>query len=1164
MEVLKQFTHLHVHTEYSLLDGACRVKELISYVKKLGQTSLAITDHGCMYGAIEFYNEALKQGIKPIIGCEMYVAPRSRHDRDFALDKSPYHLILLCENYQGYSNLIKLVSLSNIEGFYSKPRVDLELLQRYHNGLICLSGCVVGEISRNILNDDYKKAKEVALKYQEIFGRGNYFLEVQNHGLQNELKVLPSICRLSSETGIPLVATNDVHYTKKSDAEMQDILMCIQMQTTIDNKNRMKFQTDEFYIKSYDEMYSLFKNLPQALENTQTIANRCNVSFEFGKIKLPKYKEVGIYDNVKYFKDMCYDGLKRRYGNNPSRELIERMNYEIEVITKMGYVDYFLIVWDYINFAKTNDIPVGCGRGSGAGSICAYCMGITDIDPIKYSLLFERFLNPERVSMPDFDIDFCIEGRQKVIDYVTQRYGSDKVAQIITFGTMGAKGAIRDVGRAMGMPFNFCAKISNYVPNKIGMTIQKALEENPDFKHAYDTDINVKNLVDTAKRLEGMPRNVSTHAAGVIISAVPISDIVPIKKNGDVIVIQYTMGVLESLGLLKMDFLGLRNLTVIKDCQNYIKAKGLDFNINDIPIDDPKVYSMLADGKTMGVFQFESSGITDVLMQLIPKNIEDLIAVLSLYRPGPMESIPKYIQNKHNPECITYSTPLLKPILDVTYGCIVYQEQVMEIFRSLAGYSYGRADIVRRAMAKKKHDVMLKERESFIYGDKNPDGSINCVGAVANGVPESVASNIFDEMMSFASYAFNKSHATCYAYLAYQTAYLRCHYFTEYMASLMSSVLLNTSKLMEYITECERNGVKVLKPNINESMENFTVIDGCIKFGLLAIKNLGKGMIEKIITERTSHGDFTSIKDFCKRMADSSEINKRAIESLIKAGAFDGLLYNRKQMLSSLDSLMDVYSNNEYSNEIEGQLDLFGEMSNVANKDYIIPDMEEYSNSEILSMEKEITGMYISGHPLKQYSIYIDTLHLDTISSILSRFSDGMPLDRVGLVCYISKVKNHTTKNGSQMCFLTVEDLSQSIDVVVFPNLYQQVRNALIGDTIVYINGKVSPKDDTCTILPDIITPIEEFVKNPLYYVNAFGVSKYVKALSLCIYATSEELSKASELCDSLNVPFGKIPIKVYWVDKRKRFAPKSNPRTEFNTKTLEVLQRSNLRFKFA
>jgi len=1165
LDSLNQFTHLHVHSEYSLLDGACRINELISYVKSLRQTSVAITDHGCMYGAIEFYKQALANDIKAIIGCEVYVAPRSRHDKDFHLDKNPYHLILLCENNQGYDNLIKLISLANTEGFYGKPRVDLELLKKYHKGLICLSGCIVGEVARNLIIGDYQHAKEVALEYQNIFGKDNYYLEVQNHGLQKEVSILPLIYKLSLETNIPIVATNDAHYIKKSDAEIQDILLCIQTQTIVDAKDRMKFPTNEFYIKSYDEMYQLFKNFPQALENTQVIANRCNVSFKFGEIKLPKYKAVGVSDNVEYFKKLCYDGLKERFGSNPSSEVLNRMNYEIDVITNMGYIDYFLIVWDYINFARSNDIPVGCGRGSGAGSICAYCLHITNINPIEYSLLFERFLNPERVTMPDFDIDFCIEGRQKVIDYVTQRYGSDRVAQIITFGTMGARGSIRDVGRVLGLPYSICNKIANYIPNKpnLDVSIDSVLQENSEFKHLYDTDAKVKNLLDIAKRLEGMPRNTSTHAAGVIISALPISDLVPIKKNDNVIVTQYTTEALESLGLLKMDFLGLRNLTVIKYCQDYIRKDNPTFNIDNIPIDDIEVYSMLAKGKTLGVFQFESSGITDVLIKLVPKNIEDLIAVLALYRPGPMDSIPKYIENKHNPNNIVYDTPLLKPILEVTYGCIVYQEQVMEIFRTLAGYSYGRADIVRRAMAKKKHDVMLKERNSFIYGDKNSDGSINCVGAVANGVPVDIANKIFDKMVSFASYAFNKSHATCYAYLSYQTAYLRCHYFTEYMASLMSSIPLNTSKLMEYIAECESNGVKILSPHINESYENFTISKNAIRFGLLAIKNLGKGMIKNIVLERSSHGKFTSIKDFCKRMANCSDVNRRAIESLIKAGAFDGLNYNRNQMLSSLDSIMNLYSNSSYSTEIEGQLDLFGEMSNVATKDYTIPSMDEFSNAQLLSMEREVTGMYISGHPLKEYSIYKDILKLDTVSSILDRTSNRQNINRVSLICYISEVKPHTTKKGESMCFLTVEDAVQSMDTVVFPSIYQQIGNAILKDTIVYISGKISVKDDSCSILADSIIPIQDFVKNPIYYANIPEVKPYLQRISLCIYATTQDLSKASEVCNRLNSSYGKIPIKIFWLDKKKKFIPKNNPMTELNQEVINVLKTFKLKFKF-
>ncbi len=1155
-----QFTHLHIHSEYSLLDGACRIKDLVAYAKEIGQTAIAITDHGCMYGAIEFYKEAINQGIKPIIGCEVYVANRSRTDKNFNIDKSPYHLILLCKNNQGYQNLIKLVSLGYLEGFYSKPRVDLELLQKYHEGLICLSGCIVGEVSRYLADGNYDGAKAVALRYQKIFGKDNYFLEVQNHGLDTEIKILPLMYRLSMETGIPLVATNDAHYVRKSDAEIQDILLCIQTQTTIDDPKRMKFKADEFYVKSYEEMFKLFKNVPQALENTQVIADMCNVTFEFGKLKLPKYEAVGVSDNVQYFKDMCYSGLKKHYGENPSKEVLSRMDYEISIITQMGYVDYFLIVWDYINYAKSNNIPVGCGRGSGAGSICAYCIGITNIDPIKYSLLFERFLNPERVSMPDFDIDFCIEGRQKVIDYVTQRYGSDRVAQIITFGTMGAKSAIRDVGRVIGLSYNFCSKIANYIPNKPNTTITKALEENPEFKQAYTEDSQVKKLVDTAMRLEGMPRNTSTHAAGVIISAMPIMDLVPIRKNDDIIVTQYTMGTLESLGLLKMDFLGLRNLTVIRDCQNYIRLKEPNFNIDNIPIDDSEVYSMLAKGKTMGVFQFESSGITDVLVKLVPKNIEDLIAVISLYRPGPMDSIPKYIENRHNPSNITYDTPLLKPILDVTYGCIVYQEQVMEICRSLAGYSYGRADIVRRAMAKKKQDVMLKERESFIHGSKNPDGSINCVGAVANGVPESVANKIFDEMMSFASYAFNKSHATCYAYLAYQTAYLRCHYFTEYMASLMSSVLTNTPKLMEYIDECESNGVKILNPHINTSCDTFTISENSIQFGLLAIKGIGQGMVEKIVHERTLNGNFTSIKDFCKRMSGCFEVNKRAIESLIKSGAFDGLQYNRKQMLTSLDALIDTYDNRyNQSMEIEGQLDLFGEMSNVANKDYTIPTTKEYPTNELLTMEREVTGMYMSGHPLKEYSQYMDTLHLYSIGNIAKDISENRVYHGFvfNTICYLSEVKNHTVaKNGSQMAFVTLEDINTSVDGVVFPKVYAMCKDILVKDSVIFMNATVSIKDSAFSVVANSIVHINNFLDNPCYYTNVI-----FKKLILSI--DSKDLTKASQVCEKLNALSGNIPIEVKLLDKKQRFTPKSKPCTCYNTTTLNLLKEYAINFEF-
>lgn len=1137
---MDNFVHLHTHSEYSLLDGACKIKELVSYVKELGQSAVAITDHGNMYAVIDFYIECQNQNIKPIIGCEVYVSPRTRHDKDFNLDKSPYHLILLCQNNEGYNNLIKMISFSYIDGFYGKPRVDYELLQKYSKGLICLSGCIVGEVARNILMGDYQQAKNVALKMRDIFGKDNYFLEIQNHGLKDEIYVLPSILKISQETGIPVVATNDVHYVKKSDAIVQDILMCIQTQSLIKDTNRMKFQTEEFYVKSYDEMLSLFKSVPEALENTQKIADRCNVSFEFGVLKLPKFEIQGVSDNVQYFRDMCFKGMYQRYGKNPNSTILERINYELDIISKMGYVDYFLIVWDYVRFAKENDIPVGLGRGSGAGSICAYCIGITGIDPIKYNLLFERFLNPERVSMPDFDIDFCMDGRQKVIDYVTKKYGSDRVAQIITFGTMGAKGSIRDVGRVLGFSYNFCSKIADYIPSRLNVTITDALNENPEFKSTYDTNQDIKNVVDMALRVEGMPRNTSTHAAGVIISAFPISDLVPIKKNDDVIVTQYTMNVLEHLGLLKMDFLGLRNLTVIKDCENYIRLKNPSFNVNDIPIDDDAVYSMLSRGKTLGVFQFEKAGITDVLVKLVPKNIEDLIAVLSLYRPGPMESIPTYIQNRHHPENITYKTPQLKSILDVTYGCIVYQEQVMEIFRKLANYSYAKADIVRRAMSKKKHDVMLKERESFINGCN------------ANNISSEIANSIFDEMISFSSYAFNKSHATCYAHLSYQTAYLRCHYFIEYMASLMTSVLSNTPKLMEYITECENSGIKVLNPHINESFDGFTILNNQIRFGLLAIKNVGKNMVDKIIQERTLNGNYTSIKDFCKRLK-GGDINKKAIESLIKAGAFDNLGYNRKEMLSSLDDILELYQE-RYNPEIEGQLDLFGEMSLVANKDVTIQRMEDYPILDILSMEHEVLGMYVSGHPLKQYSKYIDILKLNTITSINDDIIKNKIINNVSVICYITDIKKHITKNNAQMCFIRVEDIFQYVDCLIFPNVYELCKNYLVKDDIIFINARVSIKDDKLSLIIDDLLPIEKFIENPIYY------SKKIFK-KLIISTDYKDISKTAQLCNELNQFKGNIPIEIHILDKKQRFTPKSKPMIAINNYTVDILKKYHFEY---
>ena len=1152
-----QFVHLHLHSEYSLLDGACRIKDLVQHVKQLGQSAVAITEHGSMYSAITFYKEAIANGIKPIIGCEVYVAPRTIHDRDPIYDKKPYHLILLCKDNVGYSNLIKLVSFAYSKGFYGKPRVDKELLKQYHTGLICLSGCIAGEVAKNLSNNDYQNAKRVALEYSNIFGKDNYYIEVQNHGLPEQVRILPMLYRLSQETGIPLVATNDAHYIKQSDAYLQDVLMCVQTQSKLSDTKRMKFQSQELYVKSYDEMYSIFKNVPQALQNTVAIAERCNVSFTFGEIKLPKYTADGVYDTVQYFKDKCHEGLKFRYGNSPSVEVVNRMEYEIDIIVTKGYVDYFLIVWDYVKYAKDNDIFVGVGRGSGAGSICAYCLQITNVDPIRHGLIFERFLNPERVSMPDFDIDFCVEGRQQVINYVTNKYGKDRVSQIITFGTMGAKNSIRDVSRVLELP---CERIVKTIPDKANsnVTIKEALQESPELKELYNNDGNAKKILDIAMRLEKTPRNTSTHAAGVIISAIPIMDIVPIRTMGDVTITQYPMDSLKSLGLLKMDFLGLRNLSVIKECQNRIRKKIPDFDINTIDMNDYRVFDMLSKGKTKGVFQFENAGITDALIRLNPKSLEDLIAMISLYRPGPMKSISKYIYNKNSPDSITYSTPLLKNILDITYGCIVYQEQVMEICRVLAGYSYGRADEVRRAMAEKNPEIMLKGRDSFIHGSKKADGSIDCVGAIANGVSEEVANSIFDQLLDFTAYAFNKSHATCYAYVSYQTAYLRCHYFLEYMSSLMSSVYNNSEKLMEYVSECELEGVKILNPHVNESDEGFTIYNGSIRFGLVAIKNLGKGVVDKILLERSSNGKYSSINDFCKRLS-NTELNYKAIESLIKAGALDGLGYNRKQMLSNLEEIINRYSKSIDYYNIEGQLDLFTGTTSERFNDMYIPPMKEYSNRELLDMEREVTGMYISGHPLREYTVYSDALGLDTLKSISCTTQKQYSYDVVNVICCISEVKSHMDKKGRPMCFMTIEDTSYSERCVVFENVFKVCKDYLNRDSIVFLTGKISYKDNgERSILVDSIVPIDVFTKSPIRY-----MSKPVPNSTLYIEVSSEQFKQSAELCNKLNGINGRVPIKIVWLDKKSIFTPKNAPTTAIKDSTILLLNRYGFKYYF-
>ncbi len=1049
------FVHLHVHTEYSLLDGACRIGKLLDAARDRGQTAVAITDHGVMYGAISFYKEAKKRGIKPIIGCEVYVAPGSRFEKNKTFSDTAYHhLVLLCKNEQGYKNLIKLVSAGFTEGFYSKPRIDKELLSAHSEGLIALSACLAGEIPRILSRGEYEKAKQTALWYDSLFGRGNYYLELQDHGLIEQKQINPYIIRISRETGIPLVATNDVHYVERDDWKMQKVLTCIQTGSKINDENILEFKAQEFYLKTGDEMASLFPSHLEAIENTVKIADMCDLEFEFGKIKLP-YFDIGERDHYDYFREKCYDGLYKNYGNEPDKAVIDRLEYELDTISKMGYVDYYLIVQDFINYAKSKGIPVGPGRGSGAGSLAAYCVGITGIDPIKYNLLFERFLNPERVSMPDFDVDFCYIRRGEVIDYVISKYGSDHVAQIVTFGTLAARAAVRDVGRAMDMPYALCDKISKLIPTAFDMTIEKAVSAVPELRALVDTDLQVAELISIAKSVEGMPRHASTHAAGVVISDRPVSDYVPLALNDDMVVTQYTMTALEELGLLKMDFLGLRNLTVIEDSQREIKKSDPDFDIENIPMNDLATMKMLSGGFTEGVFQYESAGVKNVLRQLRPETIEDLIAVVSLYRPGPMDSIPKYIHNRHNPADVSYSTPLLKDILDVTYGCIVYQEQVMQVFRNLAGYSLGRADIVRRAMSKKKHDVMERERTAFIYGETAPDGTVLCEGAVNRGVNEKVAEKIFDDMSAFSSYAFNKSHAAAYAVVAYRTAYLKCHYPAIYMAALMTSVLDSAGKIYEYTCECQRLGLRILPPNVNSSLSDFSVCDGGIRFGLLAIKNLGRGMIERLISEREQNGPFTSMYDFCLR-ADGRDMNRRALEGLIKSGALDGLEQNRRQMLQNVDAVLAAVSDRKrYTSG--GQLDLFGD-GQASGGEFRLAPCEELSSEELLKMEKEVTGLYLSGHPMRDYEQYVSALRSTKCSDLAANsHNDG---DRIILVALVSSKKEKTTKSNSQLCNLVLEDMTGTVNAVAFGKVYSYYKPLISEGRIYKIVATVSERED--------------------------------------------------------------------------------------------------------
>lgn len=1136
---MANFVHLHVHSEYSLLDGACRLKSLVNRVKELGMDSVAVTDHGNVFATVEFYKIAKAAGIKPIIGCEMYVAPRTRFDKAGKID-NPYHLIILCKNETGYKNLCKLTSLSYTEGFYRKPRIDFELLERYHEGLVCLSGCIAGEVPRLLSAGDYENARKTVLKYRALFG-DDYYIEVQNHDFSDETDILPYLFKLSDETGVRLAATNDAHYINRSDAPAQKVLMRIATNTALDDPDGMSFPNDEFYIKSEEEMLAAFPGHPEAVYNTVEIADKCNVKFEFGVTKLPAFSIEGVTDNEAYLRQMSLDGLKKRYGDNITDEIKERLEYELGIISGMGYVNYYLIVWDFINYAKTHGIPVGPGRGSGAGSLVAYCIGITGIDPIKYNLLFERFLNPERVSMPDFDIDFCIEGRQDVIDYVKRRYGEDHVAQIVTFGTMAAKNAIRDCGRVMGISYSVVDKVAKAI--QFGETLSDVKENSPEVKELYNTSPQVKELIDMAEQIEGMPRHCSTHAAGVVITAGPVSDYVPLMTNDGQLVTQYTMGVLESLGILKIDFLGLRNLTVIRDAVREIRKKEPDFDIEKIPLDDKEVYKMLADGDTVGVFQFESQGMTSTIMRLVPEDIEDLIAVISLYRPGPMDSIPTYIRNRHNKDLVTYKTPLLKPILDVTYGCIVYQEQVMQIFRSLAGYSYGRADIVRRAMAKKKHDVLENERKAFIYGEKNPDGSVNCCGCIANGISEKVANELFDEMTSFASYAFNKSHAAAYATVAYETAYLKRHYFKEYMSALLTSVLDNVAKITEYSAECESKGVRILSPDINQSQDDFVPVDEGIRYGLLAVKSLGKTAINAILQEREKNGKYQSLVDFIQR-THSNEVTVRSIESLIKCGAFDCFKTNRRQMLSSYDKILGAVSSESRAG-IDGQIDLFGSAEK-APVEMSLPHVEEYSLAELLEMEKETTGIYISGHPLSAYTGWMTASGMTTAKKIIDGASDNPPTykdkQEVSIMAIFRSKRVHNTKNGAMMAFCVVEDATSEIEAVVFPNIYESARNLLMNGSRLAITGRLSIKDEeTPKILADSIQSVDDYVGE-------------LKKRPLCLKLESTEKDKISALRKLCEANSGDDRLIGYLSDMKKSTDIKGANKINISNETISAL----------
>lgn len=1150
------FVHLHVHTEYSLLDGACRIDGIMDRVKELGQDTVAITDHGVMYGCIDFYKAAKEAGVKPIIGCEVYLARRLMSDRVHGVDNDPYHLVLLCKNRQGYENLCYLVSEAFLHGFYGKPRVDLELLRQHHEGLIALSACLAGAIPQYLMEESYDAAKEYALKLADIFGEDNFYLELQDHGIEEQQAVNQGVRRIARETGLPLVVTNDAHYLRREDAAMQDVLLCIQTGKTVTDPYRMKFQTEEFYLKSEEELRELFPGCDEAFDNTVKIAKMCDLDFVFHEYHLPSFPVPEGFTNDEYFKKLCYDGFRERYPN-PPKEHVDRLEYEIGVISRMGYVNYYLIVWDFIHYAKSQDIPVGPGRGSGAASIVAYCMHITEVDPMKYALIFERFLNPERVSMPDFDTDFCQERRGEVIDYVCRKYGSDHVAQIATFGTMAARGAIRDVGRALNFSYAETDVVAKLVPSTPHITLQEAMRTTPKLKEMYDNEERIRQLVDTAMSLEGMPRNTSTHAAGVVITADPVCSYVPLAKNDDTTVTQYTMTTIEELGLLKMDFLGLRNLTVIQDAQRQIQKMEPSFQIDKVPDNDPATFAMLAEGKTQGVFQLESSGITGVCVNMRPTSIEDLTAIVALYRPGPMDSIPTFIANKLDPTKITYKTPLLQPILKVTYGCIVYQEQVIEIFRSLGGYTMGQADNIRRAISKKKMKVIEAERKVFVYGD--PEQNIS--GAIAKGVSESAAQSIYDEIVDFANYAFNKAHAVCYAVVSYQTAYLKCHYPKQYMAALMTSVLDSAEKISGYISECKEIGIKTMPPDINHSDDHFTVEGDCIRFGLGAVKNVGHGLIRSMVKKREEGGPFKTLEEFLERMGEG-ELNKRAVENFIKCGAMDCFGYHRSEMLSVYEQMMDSVSSTRKKNLV-GQIGLFSMLDEEeAAASISIPPKKEFSPGELMAMEKETTGIYISGHPMDDYRNYLRDTRVVPISALTGeecKFQDDQIVSVAGIV---QTVKTKMTRNNSTMAYVTIEDGTGSIELIVFSNTLNEHGGYLRENAAVVVVGKFSVRDDKePQIVVNRVRPISDYADPAIKKMLEPEVPQQLSG-TLYLRLPGEDDKLYPRIRAILNMFPGDNPTVIFFADTRARRGTRCGLRSNMLVELKNVLGEANVVLK--